>query len=348
VKILIVGAGFSGSVIARELAEHGYIIDIIDKRNHIAGNCFDYTNEHSILIHKYGPHAFHTNNKEVVDWLLQFGEWFDFKLKVKAQLSSGQYVTLPVNKETKDIVGEENLIQTFVRPYSEKMWGMPLEQIDNSVTQRVSFRDDLNELYFPNDEYQMMPLGGYTKLFENILNHKNISVNLSTPFDKSMENKYHFTFNSMPIDEYFDFCYGELPYRSIKFHTTTLPMTKVLPTPSVNFTNTGPYTRIVEWKNWKNHGENSDYTTLTYEEPCDYKDNNMERYYPVKDLDGNNRKLYNQYKAMIPKNVKFIGRCGQYVYIDMHQAIASALSTAKKFINENNTINIKQFKGFEQ
>jgi UDP-galactopyranose mutase len=336
-NILIVGCGFSGSVIARELAEHGYHIDMIDKRDHIAGNCYDYVDQHGILIHKYGPHAFHTNNKEIADWLLKFGEWYDFELKVKAQLIDGQYVTLPVNKQTKEIVGEENLIETFIRPYSEKMWGTPLEQIDNSVIQRVPFRDDMNDLYFPNDEYQMMPMGGYTKLFQDILDHDNITIKLSTPFDKSMENNYDFVFNSMPIDEYFDFCHGELAYRSIKFHTTTLPLVKMLPSPIVNFTHTGPYTRIVEWKNWKHHGNNNQCTTVTYEEPCDYKDNNMERYYPVKDLNGNNRKLYHQYKDMTPENVKFIGRCGQYVYIDMHQAIASSLSIVKKFIVENKT-----------
>jgi UDP-galactopyranose mutase len=336
-KILIVGAGFSGCVIARELAEHGYHVTIIDKRNHIAGNCYDYVNEHGIRIHKYGPHAFHTNNKEVVEWLLKFGEWYDFKLKVKAQLSDGTYVTLPVNKETKQIVGEENLIETFVRPYTEKMWGVSLEQVDPNIIQRVPFRDDMNELYFPNDKYQMMPLGGYTNLFNNILNHKNITVHLNKAFDKSLESEYEYTFNSMPIDEYFDFCHGKLPYRSIKFHTVSLPINKVLPSHTVNFTNKEPYTRIVEYKNWDNHGYNQNYTTLVYEEPCDYKENNMERYYPVKDLNGNNRKLYHQYKDMTPKNVKFIGRCGQYVYIDMHQAIASALSTAKKFIIENKT-----------
>jgi len=331
-NILIVGCGLSGSVIARELANNGYKVTIIDKRNHIAGNCFDYINEYGILVHKYGPHAFHTNNKEVVDWLLQFGEWYDFKLKVKAQISSGGFVTIPVNKETKDIVGEENLIDTFIKPYSEKMWNVPLDQIDNSIIKRVPFRDDFNELYFPDDEFQMMPVGGYTKLFEHILNHKNITIKLETPYNKSMESEYSFIFNSMPIDEYFDFCYGELPYRSIKFHTVTLPMVKVLPSPTVNFTHTGPYTRIVEWKNWVNHGNNPHYTTLTYEQPCDYKDNNMERYYPIKDLDGKNRKLYQKYKDMTPNNMKFIGRCGQYVYIDMHQAIASSLSTVKKFL----------------
>lgn len=335
-NILIVGAGFSGVVIARQLSEAGHQITVIDKRNHIAGNCYDYVNEHGILIHKYGPHAFHTNNKEVASWLLQFGEWYDFKLKVKAQLANGQYVTLPVNKETKQIVGEENLIETFVRPYTEKMWGVPLEQVDSTTLKRVPFRDDLNELYFPNDEYQMMPVGGYTKLFEEILNHTNITVKIDTNFEKSFEKDYDYIFNSMPIDEYFDYCHGELPYRSLKFHTVSLPLNKVLPSHIVNFTNTEPYTRMVEYKNWDNHGVNQNYTTVVYEEPCDYKNNNLERYYPVKDLAGKNREIYTKYKEIIPKNMEFIGRCGLYVYFDMHQAISSALAISKNFLKRNN------------
>lgn len=120
-KILVVGAGFSGSVVARKLAEAGYIINIIDARNHLGGNAFDYVNDLGIRIHKYGPHLFHTNNKSVFDFLSQFTEWIPYKHKVKAMLSNGDLVTLPINRETKEIVGEENLIETFIRPYSEKM-----------------------------------------------------------------------------------------------------------------------------------------------------------------------------------------------------------------------------------
>jgi len=172
-KILIVGAGFSGAVIARELAEDGHEITVIDKRDHIGGNAFDYTNELGIRIHKYGPHLFHTNNKDVFEWLSRFTEWAPYFHKVKALLKNGQYVTLPINKETKQIVGEENVIETFIRPYSEKMWGMKLEEIDKQILNRVPIRDDNNELYFPDDEFQFMPKDGFEKLFYNILEHKN-------------------------------------------------------------------------------------------------------------------------------------------------------------------------------
>ena len=335
-NILVVGAGLSGSVVSRELAEAGYNVTIIDKREHIGGNCYDYTNEYGIRIHKYGPHIIHTNNKEVIDWLAKYVEFVDYQHKVKAVLDDGRYVTLPVNKETKDIVGEENVLDIFVRPYNKKMWNKTLEEMDMSIVQRVAIRDDMNDLYFPNDKYQYLPKGGYTKMFENILNHSNIEVKIGTEYNKSMNDSFDFVFNCMPIDEYFDFCHGELPYRSMKFHTVTLPSPKLLPTAAINFTNDGPYTRMSEWKNFPDHGENKVFTTLTYEEPCDYHDNNMERYYPVKDLEGKNRELYKRYKDMTPDNMQFIGRCGMYVYIDMHQAISSSLTTAKEFINHEN------------
>ena len=331
-SILIVGAGFSGAVIARELAEAGHRVTVIDQRNHIGGNAYDYDLE-GIRIHKYGPHLFHTNNKEVVDWLSKFTEWVDYKHKVKAQLDDGTYVTLPVNRETKEIVGEENILDTFFRPYTLKMWGKTLDELDPSIINRIPTRDDDNELYFPNDEYQMMPKDGYTKLFERIFKHKYIKVFTGTKFSTSMEKKYDHIFNSMPIDEYFKYKHGELPYRSIKFHHKTVPMARVLPTATVNFTHDGPYTRVTEWKNIPNHGKDPKQTIITYEEPCDYKDNNKERYYPVKDVDGVNRETYKKYKEMVDTDrMTFIGRCGMYVYVDMHQAISSALATAKRFL----------------
>ena len=332
---MIVGAGFSGAVVGNQLAKAGHSVDIIDKRDHIGGNAYDYVNDDGIRIHKYGPHIFHTNVKRVYDWITQFGEWVEYRHKVKAMLSDGTYVTLPVNRETKRIVGEDNIISTFYAPYTYKMWGKKIEELDQSILRRVPVRDDDNEEYFPNDAYQVMPKDGYTKVFEMILDQDKINVKLSQPFDKTMEKDYDHIFNCMPIDEYFQFKYGQLPYRSIKFHHVTLPMPKVLPTSNVNFTNDGPYTRVTEWKNFPEHGKNDYVTALTYEEPCDYKFNDYERYYPVKDVDGENRKKYHEYKNLIKSNMTFIGRCGMYVYIDMHQAIGSALYTAKNFLEKH-------------
>lgn len=332
-RILVVGAGFSGAVVARECAVAGHLVKVIDKRNHIGGNAYDYIDENGIRIHKYGPHLFHTNNEKVVQWLSQFTEWVPYQHKVKAQLNDGTYVTLPVNKSTKETVGEENVLDIFFRPYTKKMWGKSLDELDPSIINRVPIRDDDNELYFPNDEYQMMPKNGYTEIFKNILNHSNIEVECNVEFHQSMEKEYDYVFNSMPIDMYYNYDYGKLPYRSIKFHNVVLQQPRALPTATVNFTHDGPYTRVTEWKNIPAHGKNDYTTVLTYEEPCDYKDNNYERYYPVKDVEGTNKKTYKKYKERVNEDkMTFIGRCGMYVYVDMHQAISSALATSRRFL----------------
>ena len=331
-KILVVGAGLSGATIARECAEAGHDVKVIDTRDHVAGNAYDYVNEHGIRVHQYGPHLFHTNNKSVFDYLSKFTKWVDYKHKVKALLEDGRYATLPVNRETKDMVGEENVLDIFFRPYTKKMWGVDLDDLNPEIINRVPIRDDDNELYFPNDEYQAMPEEGYTKMVKNMLHHHNILVYLNTDYSHRMNSEYDHVFNSMPIDSYFSFKHGKLPYRSIRFETVTVPMGSALPVTTVNFTHDGPKTRVTEWQKIPAHGTNKYNTTLTFEEPCDYADNDYERYYPVKDADGKNRELYEKYKNEESENVTFIGRCGLYAYLDMHQAVNSALATARKFL----------------
>ncbi|CAI8323318.1 MAG: UDP-galactopyranose mutase [Gammaproteobacteria bacterium] len=329
-KYLIVGAGFSGAVLARELAEKGHLVDVIDKREHIGGNCYDFVDDTGIRAHRYGPHIFHTNNAAVVDWVSRFGEWTPYEHKVKAMLGDGQLVTMPPNRETARIVGKDNIVDTLFRPYTKKMWDMEIEDLDQSIIKRVPIRDDDNELYFPKDKFQIMPVNGYTSIFEKIFDHANIKLFLSTQFSKSMEADYLHTFNCMPIDEYYDFAFGELPYRSLKFKNVTLDAPHIFELPTINFTNDGPYTRVTEWKNYPRHGVNDYLTKLTFEEPVDYRDNNMERYYPVKDIHGKNRETYAKYAGIRNEKVTFIGRCGLYVYIDMHQAINMALQFASK------------------
>ena len=169
-KILIVGAGFSGATIARILAESDYSVDVIDSRSHIGGNAYDVINEHGIRVHAYGPHIFHTSNETVVNFLSKFTEWVNYKHVVKAQLSDGQYVPFPVNKKTVEIVGKENIVETFFRPYTEKMWDMKLEEVSSTVLNRVPIKENYNELYFPDDKYQFMPKEGYTELFRKMFN----------------------------------------------------------------------------------------------------------------------------------------------------------------------------------
>ena len=330
-KYLVVGAGFSGAVLARELADAGHYVDVFDKRDHLAGNAYDYRNNVGIRVHAYGPHLFHTNNKRVYDYLARFTEWVSYYHKVKAKLSDGRLVTLPINRETKEIVGEENLLDTFYRPYNRKMWGLELEQLDPSIMRRIPVRDDMNELYFPNDQYQAMPKYGYTELIRNMLDHPNIQCYLSTHFEKWFEKSYDHVFNSMPIDVYYDYEYEPLPYRSIKFKHVNLPIERLLPVTTVNFTDNNPVTRMTEWKNITGHDNNLPITTLTFETPCDYTDNFHERYYPVKDIDGENRARYEKYASIKNDKVTFIGRCGKYVYIDMDMAVNMSLQLAMEW-----------------
>lgn len=341
--IAVIGAGFTGVTIANVLANSGFLVDVFDSRDHVAGNAYDVV-EDGIRIHKYGPHLFHTNNERVWNYISQFGEWIEYKHKVKAVLRDGTFVTLPVNRETTRIVGKENILDTFYRPYTKKMWGVELEQLDPSIINRVPIRDDDNDLYFPDDKYQFLPKDGYTDVVNRMLDHPNIKVRLGvsvSPEEQlSMSKKYQHIFTCSPIDEFFDYKHGRLPYRSIKFHHKTFNNLNVsiLPTATVNFTNSGPYTRVTEWKILPNSPNNgSQHTVLTLEEPCDYMDNNGERYYPVKDISGVNRETYNKYKeeADLLERITFCGRLAQYVYIDMHQAINIGLTLSKRFIDEN-------------
>lgn len=322
-NILVVGAGFSGSVIARELAEIDYNVTIIDQRNHIGGNCYDYIDD-GLRIHKYGPHIFHTSNKIVFDWLSKFTTWIDYKHSVTA-LYNDEFFIFPPDNATLQLF-DDKIYDIFYNPYTKKMWG---EDVCSSVLKRV--KSNNSTLYFPNDKYQAFPEHGYTKLFENILDHKNINVNLETSFSKEYKHQFYHIFNSMSIDEYYEFCYGELPYRSIKFYHTK-EIEHDMPTPVVNYTTQQKYTRIVKWNLFPLHGFREQYTL---EEPCDYKNNNYERYYPIYDRLNLNKKIYHKYKTIKNEKTTFIGRCGLYAYIDMDQAVSVALSTVKKFIKTN-------------
>lgn len=332
-KVLVVGAGFSGATVARSLADSGYAVVVIDRRNHIAGNAFDEVNDLGLRIHKYGPHIFHTSNDKIVEFLSRFTNWTPYFHKVKAMLSNGELVTLPVNLETSLKVGAENIVEIFYRPYTKKMWGMDISEIDPDIVRRVKIRADMNELYFPDDTFQNLPNLGYTNLVSRMLDHHNIDILLNTSYEKSMDFEFFHIFNSMSIDEYFDFDLGYLPYRSIKFHTSNVLTPHLFPVATVNFTHEDKYTRVTEWKNFPNHGSHPSVTTITVEEPCDFLENSYERYYPVKDMSGKNRALYNLYKDRTPSNHTFIGRCGLYAYLDMDQAVSSALHSVNNWLS---------------
>ncbi len=366
--VLIVGAGFSGATIAEQLAGSGeHVVTIIDARSHIAGNAHDPVDATSgARYHMYGPHIFHTNSKEIVNYLSQFTEWLPYRHRVQAQLPSGDLAPMPLNRATlsvlygrtlesegdvrallaslrrdipKPVNAEEHLhsiygpelTELFFGRYTRKMWGLELSNMPISVVARIPVRYDDDPHYF-NDEFQMMPKDGYTALVSRMLDHPAISVRLNTAFDKSMEPDYDFVFNSMPIDEYFDREFGPLPYRSIRFeHRYNERFDGAVPT--INFTDDGPYTRKTSWALYPGCG-GSPGDHVTYEIPCSYEDNNMERYYPVKTVDGWPQERYRQYEELAKTKDKmiFIGRCGQYIYYDMHQAVANSLMIAKRFM----------------
>ena len=370
-EYLVVGAGFAGAVYARTLAEAGCAVQVIDQRAHIGGNVYDYVDANGIRIHKYGPHILHTTSSEVVNWLSRFTEWENYEHRVKAILPSGIKTPLPLNRTTiNDVYGlslstakevedflksvaeplkspsnaaeylyskiGSKLTNLFYRPYTKKMWALDLEEISESVVRRIPLRMDTEDRYFPDASFQLMPKEGYSKIFERIFSHPNISVSLNVSFDKSFEANYQHIFNSMAIDEYFDSRFGPLPYRSIKFHMSTIDAQSVDATTSVqNYTDETRFTRETFWHLFAGHLVNeTGRRTKTVEEPCDYLDNNMERYYPVKTADGRFHDLYLRYRqeAELLPNMTFIGRCGTYQYLDMDQVINQSMKGIEKFL----------------
>ena len=216
------------------------------------------------------------------------------------------------------------------------MWELELEELDVSVVQRIPIRTDSDDRYFPADRFQMLPRDGYTRLFENLLDHDRIDVALGRPFEPALLRGYAHCFNSMPIDEFFDYRFGPLPYRSIRFHHRLRSVEQSLGNAAtVNFTDAGPLTRQTDWSRLPYHVVRpGPVKTVTLEEPCDYTANGYERYYPVKTSDGRHQAVYRRYKALADARpgMTFIGRCGTYQYLDMHQVINQSLAQVAAWI----------------
>jgi UDP-galactopyranose mutase len=330
--ILVVGAGLTGCVIARELANRGRDVLVVDRRSHVAGNAYDHTDEYGFRIHSYGPHLFHTKNRRVWDYLAEFAEWVPYRHRVRALLPDGSTTPFPPNSDTLfdcECLGLD-VLETFYRPYTEKMWGRPLEEVNPKILDRVPLRHSEEEDYFPDDPYQGLPLMGYTEMCHRILDHPKIRVRLGVSHDWWSVLDFEHTFSSAPIDEHYRFVHGPLEWRSIKFHTYRLPIPRALDAPTVNFTHRGPHTRVTEWKQLPMHGDHPFMTALTFEEPCDYRDNDHERYYPVDTPD--NRERHRLYKEIKDPKVTHVGRCGSFAYIDMDQAVNQALQKAEKYL----------------
>ncbi len=370
-SLLIVGAGFGGATLARIFAENNQKVIVIDKRNHIGGNSYDYLNENNERIHKYGPHLLHGDaDSKAIKFLSRFTEWTKYEHKVRALLSDMSTTSLPINRNTlehifkislnsdletknfldsireKSIVPRntdelflssvgEKLANIFFRPYTQKMWGIDPKELDVQIGARLPVRTNRDERYF-TDNFQFLPKNGYFSLFEKMLDHKNIQVNLNTEFSKSMEKHYKHNFLCLPIDQYFDYCFGELPYRSLIFENK-LMINDNLSASQVNFTDNSPYTRMTQWDLLPNcQSKNKFQHTLTYERPVDISKNPGEYYYPVQTQ--KSRRIFQKYEKLSKNfdHITFCGRTGLFKYIDMVPAVSIHLQKAYNFLKKIN------------
>ena len=365
---LIVGAGFAGSVLAERLAnDAGKRVLICDRRPHIGGNAYDYYDEAGILVHRYGPHIFHTSSREVFDYLSSFTAWRPYQHRVLASVD-GQLVPIPINLDTvnrlyglsltsfqleeffnsvaekvpairtsEDVVvsrvGRE-LYEKFFRGYTRKQWGLDPSELDASVTARVPTRTSRDDRYF-TDTYQTMPRHGYTRMFERMLAHPNIKILLNTDYREIRQAvAYKEMVYTGPVDTYFDHCYGKLPYRSLEFEHVTLNQPEFQSVGTVNYPNECPYTRITEFKYLT--GQKHEKTSIVYEHPRAEGD----PYYPIPRPE--NTVLYRQYQALADstKDVHFVGRLATYKYYNMDQVVAQALTLYKKLRSREEVVNI--------
>jgi UDP-galactopyranose mutase len=363
---LIVGAGFAGSVIAERLAAGlGQSVLVVDRRPHIAGNAYDCVDEAGVMIHRYGPHIFHTNAQRIVDYLSRFTQWRDYSHRVLARVDE-HLVPIPINLTTlntlfgldmdedqaqaflaaraepvadirtsEDVVinqiGRE-LYEKFFRGYTRKQWGLDPSELDKSVTSRIPTRTNEDDRYF-TDTFQMMPLHGYTRMFERILDHPRIDLLLGTDF-RAVRDRVQFKqlIYCGPIDEFFDFCFGKLPYRSLRFQHETLAQDRLQAVAVVNFPDPAvPYTRITEYKHLT--GQVHARTSISYEFPCA----EGEPYYPIPRLE--NAELYKRYSTLADNTpgVTFLGRLGTYKYYNMDQVVGQALALYQRIEREHSS-----------
>jgi UDP-galactopyranose mutase len=357
---LIVGAGFAGSVLAERLASQANKkVLLVEKRNHIGGNAYDCYDDDGILVHKYGPHIFHTNSSDVFAYLSRFTRWRPYQHRVLASVD-GQLVPIPINLDTvnhlygtrftsfeveaffqslaeprdpirtsEDVVvsrvGRE-LYEKFFKNYTRKQWGVDPSELDPTVIARVPVRVNRDDRYF-TDRYQLMPLNGFTRMFERMLDHPNIKILLNTDFREARDAvSFRDLVYTGPIDEFFDYCYGRLPYRSLEFRFETLPLERHQPVAVVNYPNDYMYTRSTEFKHLT--GQTHPKTSLVYEYPCAEGD----PYYPVPRPE--NGDLYRRYKALADATpgVSFVGRLATYRYYNMDQVVAQALAEFERLM----------------
>ncbi len=358
--VLIVGAGFAGSVCAERLASAGKSVLLIDKRDHFGGNAHDRLDVHGVLVHPYGPHIFHTNAKRIFEYLSQFTHWRFYEHRVRAQVNGDLY-PIPINRTTINRLYGLNLLETevkayldgvklrreriatsedvvlnsvgsdlcekFFRGYTRKQWGLDLSELSAGVAARIPTRTDDDDRYF-GDAYQFMPSEGYTALFAKMLANPRIEVHPSTPLSEIRAiSDFGHTVYTGPIDAFFDYRFGPLPYRSLRFEHEHLPGTsRYQDVGTINYPNDHAFTRVTEFKHLT--GQAHAGTSIVRE----YSQAEGEPYYPIPRPE--NEALYKRYEALAneTKNVTFVGRLAQYRYYNMDHVVGAALAAVEKIL----------------
>lgn len=358
---LIVGAGFAGAVLAERLASQcGKKCLVVDKRNHVAGNAHDQYDAAGVLIHTYGPHYFRTNSQLIIDYLSQFTEWHAVEYKILSK-AEGRYWQFPINLNTfEQLVGHPStteemeqalaqwrvdiaepknseevilsqvgwkLYELFFKNYTIKQWKREPKDLDASVCGRIPIRTNRDDRYL-SDRFQALPKAGYTEMFKKILNHPLIELRLNTDYrDLLKEVEFGHMIYTGAIDDYYNCCYGPLPYRSLRFEPETLAQEFFQPAMQVNYPNEEEFTRIVELKHAT--GQQLPVTTIVREYPEDYGPG-KEAYYPIPAPEA--KALYQQYKALADQEnkVSFVGRLATYRYYNMDQVVGMALTEFDK------------------
>jgi UDP-galactopyranose mutase len=361
-SFVIIGAGFAGAVSARELAEAGHQVLVVERRDHIAGNAYDVKDFHDILIHQYGPHIFHTNSERIFNYLSQFTEWRPYEHRVRGVVDGKEY-PFPINRDTlnqlygldlteqqaaeylekvreprdpvqtsEDVVLNSvgrDLYEKFFLNYTKKQWGLDPSQLKAGVAARIPTRTNTDDRYF-TDTYQVMPSQGYRVMFENMLNHPNITVKLSTDYKGLLAQgvEYDHLIYTGPIDAFYDYQFGHLPYRSLRFEHEHLATEQFQSVGTVNYPNDHDFTRITEFKHLT--GQQAPSTSIVREYPTAEGD----PYYPIPRTE--NEQLFKRYQALAnaEKNVSFVGRLAEYRYYNMDQVVGAALNTVSKILEQ--------------
>ncbi len=360
---LIVGSGFYGAICARELTDAGFNVCVIESRNHIGGNCFT-SNKNGINIHEYGPHIFHTSNETVWSWINKYVSFNSFVLRPVANYH-GEIYSLPFNmwtfaklwnislpEEAKKIISEQakyitnprnleeqaialvgiDVYNKLIKGYTEKQWRKKANTLPKEIITRIPVRYTYDNNYF-NDKYQGIPIGGYTQIFDKLLN--GIEVRINTDYFTNDNPQYNRLIYTGPIDKFFNYEFGRLEYKTTKFEHELLNKSDYQGTAMMNFTDSEtPFTRIIEHKHFE--FIDNPKTWITKEYPVEYNSENSEPFYPVNDEINNNKYLKYAEKARLHKNMYFGGRLAEYKYFDMHQIIELALKRTKEIINEFN------------